>query len=120
MRDPKRIDIILETIKTIWEASPDLRLAQIIMNAIGHPGDPYYYEDDDLLEKLLIERKRSTMVMAKLHLICGNCGCNDDWEWEYVAGKSCDGEVTGENVWLKCGNCTTIHAINDSAVNSKE
>ena len=53
MRDPKRIDVILDMIETIWRAEPDLRLAQIIMNAYGKPGDPYGYEDNDLLEDLL-------------------------------------------------------------------
>lgn len=35
MRDPNRIPEILETVKTLWEANPDLRLGQLIINAAG-------------------------------------------------------------------------------------
>lgn len=33
MRDPKRIAKVLERIREVWERNPDLRLAQIIVNA---------------------------------------------------------------------------------------
>ena len=56
------------------------------------------------------------MVMARLHLICGNCGCNDMWEWECRQEETCDGEVmTDADVSLSCGNCSTIHSINGNA-----
>jgi hypothetical protein len=56
------------------------------------------------------------MVMARLHLICGNCGCNDLWEWEYVPKEVCEGEImTDENVSISCKNCITIHSLNDNA-----
>jgi hypothetical protein len=54
MRDPKRIKRILKAIEIIWINSPDLRLTQIIMNALKSNNDPYYIEDDDL-EKALNE-----------------------------------------------------------------
>lgn len=54
MRDPKRIDKILKLIKKIWKKSPDLRLTQLIMNALSMNSDPYYIEDD-ILEKALTE-----------------------------------------------------------------
>ena len=49
MRDSKRIPIILDELKRIWEAYPDLRLGQLILN-FG-PRDPalYYIEDEDLI-----------------------------------------------------------------------
>jgi len=52
MRDPERIAPILELIKEIWEKCPDLRLTQLIMNALRLNQDPYYIEDDDLLKAL--------------------------------------------------------------------
>lgn len=56
------------------------------------------------------------MARVRLHLICGNCGCNDEWEWEHVP-KEVDGDVllTDENIYLWCRNCGTLHSINDNA-----
>lgn len=48
MRDPKRIKPILELIQKAWSKAPDLRLTQLLMNALGTSGDPYYIEDDEL------------------------------------------------------------------------
>lgn len=53
------------------------------------------------------------MARARLHLICGNCGCNDEWEWEYVPEESPIGEES--DVYLWCRNCSTMHSINDNA-----
>lgn len=54
MRDPKRIDKILNKIKHLWKKYPDLRLFQLLINASGQHGDPglYYLEDDILLQAL--------------------------------------------------------------------
>jgi uncharacterized protein YihD (DUF1040 family) len=57
MRDPKRIEPILSLIREIWTKHPDLRLTQLIMNALNINRDPYYIEDDDL-EKALVEYKK--------------------------------------------------------------
>ena len=56
------------------------------------------------------------MVMARLHLICGNCGCNDEWKWEYDA-ESCDmGDGTFEpDVSINCNNCATRHSLSENA-----
>ena len=56
------------------------------------------------------------MARARLHLICGNCGCNDEWEWSHVPEREvgCD-EFEGEDVYLSCRNCGTLHSINDNA-----
>ena len=51
MRDPKRIDEVLEELKTYWDNNPDLRLGQIICN-VGRAynmEDPFYLEDDKLI-----------------------------------------------------------------------
>ena len=58
------------------------------------------------------------MARARLHLICGNCGCNDEWEYEYI-GKVVDTPtkevVQDEDVFLSCRNCSTLHSLNDNA-----
>jgi hypothetical protein len=61
------------------------------------------------------------MVMARLHLICGNCGCNDEWEWEHIPQEIDEGEVmVDENVSISCRNCSTIHSINGNAKIKKD
>lgn len=46
MRDPARIERILTRLRAYWLSAPDLRLTQIVGNAVGRPGDHYYVEDD--------------------------------------------------------------------------
>ena len=50
MRDPKRLKAVLSKILTVWKKYPDYRLCQLIVNATST--DPYYYEDDELIEAL--------------------------------------------------------------------
>lgn len=50
MRDIKRIEPLLETLRKIWLEHPDYRLMQLFGNV--YRGDPYYIEDDDLLQRL--------------------------------------------------------------------
>lgn len=58
MRDPNRIPVLLATIEKIWAESPDLRLMQLLLNLCSHQGgghyspDPYFIEDDVVLELL--------------------------------------------------------------------
>ena len=58
MRDPKRIDIILEEVAKFWKANPDLRFIQMA-NAIDFSGrftekrvpeDLFFLEDDAFLD----------------------------------------------------------------------
>ena len=51
MRDPKRIDRILDLIRKIWKRYPYLRLCQIIGNCFL-AGDLYHKEDEDVEQKL--------------------------------------------------------------------
>jgi hypothetical protein len=53
------------------------------------------------------------MANARLHLICGNCGCDDEWEYEYEP-KQIDQGIDA-NVFLWCKNCTTMHSLNEKA-----
>ena len=52
MRDPNRIEPIIQLIREIWYIQPDLRLTQLIMNALRMNRDPYHIEDDHLFEAL--------------------------------------------------------------------
>jgi uncharacterized protein YihD (DUF1040 family) len=57
VRDPKRIEPMLDLIRTIWTRSPDLRLGQLISNTTVDVDDEdrlYHIEDEELAEKLKI------------------------------------------------------------------
>lgn len=58
MRDPKRIERMLSRIRRIWLTHPDLRLTQLIMNALQMNEDPYNVEDDTLETKLIEYEKQ--------------------------------------------------------------
>jgi len=51
MRDPKRIDVILQEISNIWHKYPDMRLGQLIGNVL-EGASLYYVEDDGLIAAL--------------------------------------------------------------------
>lgn len=57
-RDPQRITVLLDLIRAEWERAPDLRLGQLLVNAVhaatGRPPetrDVFYLEDDRLIEE---------------------------------------------------------------------
>lgn len=64
MRDPERIEPMLDTLRQIWQHYPDWRLGQLLVNAIN-PNTPcpeiFYAEDEALLAKLqmLLQRAQS-------------------------------------------------------------
>ena len=49
MRDPNRIDKILDDIKKIWKENPDLRLGQLLCNVVPE-SIIYYVEDDTMIQ----------------------------------------------------------------------
>lgn len=55
MRDPKRIDEILNELREVWMANPDLRLGQLVVNVVK-PKEPtpevFYIEDDEFRGRL--------------------------------------------------------------------
>lgn len=57
MRDPNRIPAIIGLLRDVWEASPDVRLGQLILNAHarvpGNSADLFYLEDEHLFEGLM-------------------------------------------------------------------
>lgn len=52
MRDISRIDFILKSVGDIWKNYPDLRLGQLLLNAVRDPM-LYYIEDDKLVDELI-------------------------------------------------------------------
>ncbi len=56
MRDPARIEDVLAALRAAWVEAPDLRLGQLIVNAVC-PKEPcpevFYAEDDLLLQRLI-------------------------------------------------------------------
>jgi len=55
MRDPARIDRILDLLGEQWKREPDLRLTQMVVNLV-RPVEPcpgVFYFEDNKLEKIL-------------------------------------------------------------------
>lgn len=52
MRDPKRIPVLLQAIKEVWERHPDLRFCQLVQNITGM-NDSFYLEDEEFSRKLI-------------------------------------------------------------------
>ena len=55
MRDPKRIDKVLNTIRLVWSECSDLRLTQLIVNALGMTDQVIFYIEDEVLIKKIAE-----------------------------------------------------------------
>lgn len=55
MRDPKRIDSILNQLREVWEKVPDWRLGQLIVNAVEpkEPNPEIFAVEDSRLQHLL-------------------------------------------------------------------
>jgi hypothetical protein len=51
VRDPNRIDPILQKLRDVWLANPDWRLGQLVVNVSGL-ADPFYVEDAEMLVRL--------------------------------------------------------------------
>ncbi len=63
------------------------------------------------------------MAHAKLHIICGNCGCNDELTYS-VDPKGMDfGDRFEPSVTIACRNCGTLHSLDatvDKSITSKK
>ena len=51
------------------------------------------------------------MVRANLHIICGNCGSNEDLSCKVERGGQDMGTHSEDAVYVTCGNCSTVHDI---------
>lgn len=61
------------------------------------------------------------MVRARLHIICGNCGCNDELIFkidqhghDMTGHDGTDDEKYEPAVCISCGNCSTLHDLSDT------
>lgn len=56
------------------------------------------------------------MVMARLHVICGNCGNGDQKEMhlDHYFEHVDDGDDQQLEVTITCRNCATIHTLSNS------
>ena len=54
MRDPNRIDKMVEQLRTLWKKNPDMRLGQLIINLnhIKYGADVFYVEDENMETRL--------------------------------------------------------------------
>lgn len=60
------------------------------------------------------------MARARLHLICGNCGCDDEFDWTFYPRHLDHGDDTfSDEVGIKCNNCSTIHWLSDRVTPSE-
>ena len=55
------------------------------------------------------------MVHANLHIICGNCGCADMFEFSYEKDGRDYGDYNLDEVYVYCKNCSTVHSLSDNA-----
>jgi hypothetical protein len=55
------------------------------------------------------------MAHARLHMICGNCGCNNSFEHEVKKELNDDTEEMETVVYIFCKNCNTLHSLDDNS-----
>jgi uncharacterized protein YihD (DUF1040 family) len=64
VRDPNRIPVMMELLKTLWTRHPDLRLGQILVNARDTDHNVFdgdiFYTDDATIERGLRQLLRNT------------------------------------------------------------
>ena len=53
------------------------------------------------------------MVRARLHIICGNCGGNEYLSYRVDLEGQDFGEYKKPSVQIHCGNCSTIHVLDE-------
>lgn len=56
MRDPERIDVMIQLLRDVWRHNPDLRLGQLVYVATHSTGrrDVFEIEDDEMQESLRV------------------------------------------------------------------
>lgn len=56
MKDKAHISQIISDLKRIWEYTPDLRLGQLLLNAVnGNENKLFYIEDQELIDTMYHE-----------------------------------------------------------------
>jgi hypothetical protein len=57
LRNPDRIDVILEQFRQEWKKYPDLRFTQLVANMTGLQNSEFYYIEDDSFQWLMDKYK---------------------------------------------------------------
>lgn len=72
MRDPNRINGILDKIKHFWNENPDHRLSQIISDAASDNGynDPFHMEDYEIIKYIDNNDSTNNSLECKEDKIC--------------------------------------------------
>jgi hypothetical protein len=60
------------------------------------------------------------MAHAKLHIICGNCGCNHMFDYKIKTEIDDDTHEEYQTVYIGCNNCGTLHSLDDNAKQLKK
>lgn len=61
------------------------------------------------------------MARARLHIICGNCGCNDMFTYEIdYEGTMLPDSSFKPVIYIRCGNCSTLHDLEDTIEEKQE
>ncbi len=59
------------------------------------------------------------MANARLHIICGNCGCNHMFTYKIKTDVDDDTNEKYQRVSIICLNCSTVHDLDDNAKKEK-
>ena len=67
MRDPKRIEEVLNVLRNVWYEFPDLRLGQLLINTTPpkYEQEIYYIEDDEMIKNLKAYKKKYSKKYSK-------------------------------------------------------
>ena len=52
MRDPERIDVVLDALRVFWKSMPDQRFAQLMYNVLVGGDVNYNMEDEEFVKEL--------------------------------------------------------------------
>lgn len=54
------------------------------------------------------------MARARLHIICGNCGCDDELKYSIEKDFHDYGDHMEDGVVIVCRNCSTQHDLSNT------
>lgn len=80
MRDPARIDRMLDLLRTIWHRNPDMRLMQLLLNSSNiQLRAGLYTTEDSVTEENLRRAYYLTLEQDSMRkkAVCPRCGASD-------------------------------------------
>jgi hypothetical protein len=60
------------------------------------------------------------MAHTRLHMICGNCGQNDMFDYRISTEINDNTNEKYQLVYIGCTNCNTLHVLDDNAKQIKK